>query len=172
MHNTSTVAKHMNTHATAMLTRTRQHYRNAQTHVKNLTHTHKHTVTHMQKDEDRCTQPQMHKQTHKLHTHASERTALYRSVFSSGSPCSPVHSNPTAVCPAASQPLTCCTDYRSGVEQPPSSVKNPLWTPDEAASVDIATAACGCILHVVHRGERGVLAFSRITHMVVSLPVS
>lgn len=130
-------------------------------HMLRISHTHRHTVTHMQKDEDRCTQPQMHKQTHKLHTHASERTALYRSVFSSGSPCSPVHSNPTAVCPAASQPLTCCTDYRSGVEQPPSSVKNPLWTPDEAASVDIATAACGCILHVVHRGGERSAGFQQ-----------
>lgn len=130
-------------------------------HMLRISHTHRHTVTHMQKDEDRCTQPQMHKQIHKLHTHASERTALYRSVFSSGSPCSPVHSNPTAVCPAASQPLTCCTDYRSGVEQPPSSVKNPLWTPDEAASVDIATAACGCILHVVHRGGERSAGFQQ-----------
>lgn len=144
-------------------------------HMLRISHTHRHTVTHMQKDEDRCTQPQMHKQTHKLHTHASERTALYRSVFSSGSPCSPVHSNPTAVCPAASQPLTCCTDYRSGVEQPPPPLfrKKTLSGPQMRRRARTSLQQPADVYYMLYTaGERGELVFSRITHMVVSLPLS
>lgn len=74
--------------------------------------------SHTGSDWDRCTQPHTHIHTHtrlNYHADASKWTALYISVFSSGSACSPVQSNPTAVCPAASEPLTLrCTDHRSG----------------------------------------------------------
>lgn len=90
MYNTSLDINSVRTHENTCRTRTR-------VGLQRRTH----TVTHTQRDWDRCTQLHTHTRT-QMHPNG----LLYIRVFSSGSACSPVQSNPTAVCPAASQPAS------------------------------------------------------------------
>lgn len=174
MHNTSTVAKHMNTHATAMLTRTRQHCRNAQTHVKNLTHTH--TDTQWLTCKKMRTDALSHKCTnrHTSYTHMHLNGLHYIVVsfpLALHVLLSTVISLQYAQQPANLWRAALITAQESS--PPPLFRKKTLSGPQMRRRARTSLQQPADVYYMLYTaGERGVLVFSRITHMVVSLPVS
>ncbi len=118
-------------------------------HTLVQSHTHVRSDSHAKGLGQMCSAT--HTDTHLNYTQMHPNGLLYISVFSSGSPCSPVQSNPTAVCPAASQPASDALHWsrlRSGSSPPPHHRKIPLCTPDASAGADLPTTACRCLVRV------------------------